>query len=146
MSDAFFAILYIIAFSVVFVLFWAGIVFLISRLSGWSNLAKEFPAPEDVDGRVFNWCSARLRMFVNYSNCLTVIVSSAGIYLEPMIFFRIGHKPILIPGYAIMELSRGSSIFFTTTKLAIRTHTREEPVTIILYGRRLAEALEEENF
>lgn len=143
MQNTFFFISIIIAFIISFTLLWTGISFLLSRLGGWANLAHEYPAIGRVQGNVFNWRSARFSFFVNYSNCLTVIVSSAGIYLQPVIFLRIGHKPIMIPWGAIKVLERRHSFIFATTRLKIKTRDDKKLITIILYGSSLADDLED---
>jgi hypothetical protein len=144
MQNTLFIISIIIAFIVLFTLLWVSISFLLSRLGGWANLAEQFPAICRGQGNVFNWHSARFNYFVNYSNCLTVIVSAAGIYLQPMIFLRMGHKPIMVPWDAITVLERRYFFVFVTTKLKIKVHDDNKLITIILYGKRLADDLAEQ--
>ncbi len=143
MQNTLFIISIIIAFIIFFTLLWTGIVYLISRLSGWASLAGEFPAIGRVQGNVYNWCSARFRYFANYSNCLTVIVSPAGIYMQPIAFLKIGHKPIMIPREAISELECSNTFLFATANLEIKAGDDNRPITITLYGKRLVTNLAE---
>jgi len=83
-------------FLIVFPLFWCGIVWLISRM-GWARMAQRFSAIRPIEGRRFQGCGARLGIGTNYSGCLNVIVGHSGLYLVPMILFRPGHQPLMIP-------------------------------------------------
>ena len=127
---------------VVFPLFWMAIVFLISRLSGWALLAGQYPADGPVSGEKFGWCSARLRFFSNYSNCLTVTVAATGMHIQPFLPFRFGHSPIFVPWTAIQELRLTN--YWLTTAVLVKIRNREGgwPTTITLYGKRMAASLD----
>ncbi len=131
------------AFVIVFPLFWSAIVVLISRLSGWADLARQYPADGPVAGEVFRWCSARIRFLSSYSNCLTVTVSPDGIHIQPVILFRMGHAPLLLPWDAITALDRNSSWLIASARLQITDKDARDPTTLVLYGRGLAERLEQ---
>ncbi len=129
------------AFFIIFPLFWSAIVWLISRVSGWASLARQYPADGLIDGDVFRWCSARIRFLSSYSNCLTVTVSPAGIHMQPMLFFRIGHKPLFLPWSAIVDLDRHNSWPISSARLRIRDRGNDSPMTMVIYGRVLIESL-----
>ena len=135
-------LLFIAAFAVVFPLFWLAIVFLISRLSGWASVARQYPADGPVAGERFHWCSARFRVFSNYSNCLTVTVATTGVHVQPFVPFRIGHSPIFIPWTAVQEFRRSNYWITSAVLLKIRNRSGGWPTTVTLYGRRMAGSLE----
>ncbi len=82
-------------FPVGFVLFWLGISFLISRVA-WSRLASAYPGDPRFEGRRWHMTSAQIGL-AGYGSSLTVGASEKGFYLRPILPFRFGHSPILIP-------------------------------------------------
>ncbi len=79
------------------VVFWSGIAYLISLISGWSRAAKKYPDSTGVpfsDKKNF-----RTMTFghANYSFIVTVEVSPIGLRISVLPLFRPGHKPILFP-------------------------------------------------
>ncbi len=75
---------------------WALITLLLSRLGGWNHLAQQFAARHPPAGKKFRSQSARLNL-VRYNNCLTIYVSTEGLYLHMIVVFRLGHPDLLIP-------------------------------------------------
>lgn len=126
----------VVGFLIGFPLFWMAIVFLISRLSGWVPLARDFPAKHPASGETFGWSSARLRPFTNYGGCLTVTVSSAGIHIQPWMLYRVGHEPVMIPWGAIEDMRVSPLLFSAMVRLRLRGPTGGRH-TISLYGKRL---------
>lgn len=144
MQDILFFGFITLAFAAVFAVFWIGIVYLISRLSGWKRLSREFPATGRIEGSVHRFCSARLKFATNYSNCLTVTVSPAGIHMLPMKAFQFGHSAILIPWDAVLDHQPGAFPIFRSMNLTIQRRGSGGASTIILYGRSLVDALSNE--
>ncbi len=141
MEHAALVVLIVVIFFVAFPLFWVGMVFLISRLSGWGRLARSFAAERPVSGDVFNWCSARFGLFTNYSHCLTITVADDAIHMQPLALFKFGHAPLLIPRRAV-TYRRSSFFFMPRSELQIRTSDGAWPLRITLYGKRLTDRLE----
>jgi hypothetical protein len=85
---------------IVFPFFFAGVWILVMRLlsfvSGWHRLAERYHHPEEFRGTVLRNQSARLRG-VNFNRVLDIGAGEEGLYLVPMILFRLFHKPLLIP-------------------------------------------------
>jgi len=129
----------IVGFLIVFPVFWICVVWLISRLSGWSRLALTFAATKPASGEVFPWTSARLRFSSSYSNCLTVTVSVAGIHIATWGLFAFGHQPLFLPWDAIGRLVQSRGLLGHTSKLYVRAGSGEQ--TITLSGRLLADAI-----
>jgi hypothetical protein len=79
-----------------FAAFWCGVVYLLSHLGGWAQLALKFRAHDLPNGQRFGWQSARIGR-TRYNNALTIFTSKQGLYLQPFILFRLAHPPLLIP-------------------------------------------------
>jgi hypothetical protein len=142
MQETTITLIVIVGFVIVFPLFWMAIVWLISRMSGWARLARQNPARGPITGDVFRWCSARIRFLSSYQNCLTVTVSSAGIHMQPVIFFRIGHDPIFISWKAVRNIDRQNNWLFPAIRLALENSDIGAPTAIVFYGRCVVENLE----
>lgn len=93
--------LIIIGALVAFLLFWSLVVTLVSRLSGWQRLATDYEAVDEPSGTTFGWQSLRFGSFSNYSRVINITPSSEGLHLQPILMYRMGHKPLLIPWDAI---------------------------------------------
>ena len=137
-------ILAIAGFAIVFPLFWMGIVYLLSRIGGWAELAERFGSDDPPQGELFTWCSARLRMMVNYSNCLRVTVSDKGIHLRTLVFFKMGHPPLFIPWTAVRDLKIHQLWRYSSAKLTVVDGSGAWSATIVLYGWGLADRLAQE--
>lgn len=142
MQDLSVILLAVCGFAIVFALFWTAIVHLISRLSGWSALARRFPANRPETGDAFHWASARLNWFSSYSRCLNVTLSFKGIHLQPVVFFRAGHAPLLIPWNAVKDVRFTSTWLFSSARLVIGSDRDDWTQTITLYGGALTRGLQ----
>lgn len=98
----------LVALPVFFVALWTGIVWLLSVLGGWREMARAYPAERRPEGDVFRGVSAMFG-FVSYSYLLTVVVAQEGLYLETPRLFRVGQPPMLIPWSAIRRARRHRS-------------------------------------
>lgn len=142
MTDFGLIFLIVPGFIICFGALWSLIVYLSAVLGGWAGLARQFPATEPAYGKTFRWRSAKFGMFSSYRNCLTVTLSLAGIHMQPMIAFRIGHKPMQIPWGAIAGARRRDLLFVPTVRLDITNANSSELTQITFYGRALIEAME----
>jgi hypothetical protein len=86
----------IIGFPLVFVPLWCGIVFLLSRISGWSRIAARFPGPPNPTGTRFDGVTGTVGL-VSYRSVLLVHIAAEGLHVVPWKVFTIGHAPIFIP-------------------------------------------------
>jgi hypothetical protein len=119
---------------------WAGVfcavVFLISRISGWSLLARRFRAQEEFCGESWDWQSARWRGWCNYNNCLTVGANQEFLYLSMMpimLPLRLSHPELVIPWQEI-EVEAGKMFFGWYDTATFRIGTQER-VTVRIYGK-----------
>ncbi len=80
-----------------FAVFWALIVWFLSRLGGWSKLADVYPSRMPFDEMCWSWQSGRLRWGVGYNGILKVCADRQALHLSVLFLFRPGHPPLSIP-------------------------------------------------
>lgn len=124
-----------------FVLFWLSIVWMIGRLSAWHQLAQRYATNREPSGDQFGWKSVRFGLFTNYSNSVNIAVSFEGIYLRPVVFFRAGHKPLMLPWEAISKMEHSGGGFLASTHLTVQPLDGGKPQTMTLYGQNVADSL-----
>ena len=97
----------------IFPIFWCSICYIISRLSGWSKIAAEYPRMQDpFSGNRFRFRSMRLGL-ANYNNCVSFTVAPQGLFISVMPFFRVGHPPVMIPWSIFSNVEEKSVVFFS---------------------------------
>lgn len=107
----------IVGFPVVFFVFWSGICFLISRLSGWHHLATLYQTPPLKEG-YYTGVYGRIG-FANYNGVLRLGFSEKGMYLHVMPLFKLGHAPLLVPWSALKDVQQGHSLFGNYVKFKV---------------------------
>ncbi len=91
-----------------FAVVWLGVCFLVARLGGWSRLAEVYPRLGAFDGKRLYLQTAILARGMRYGNSVTIGAGHQGLYLAPLLPFRPGHPPILVPWTEIrVEETRG---------------------------------------
>jgi hypothetical protein len=68
-----------------------------SRVSGWSRLAARYAWDGEAEGPRFSWISVGFGWFSWYNNCLTVTATPRGLALRLKPWVRFFHPPLLIP-------------------------------------------------
>ncbi len=117
-------------------LFFVAFAFVLSRLSGWSRLARRFRANEPFYGESWSWQSASLRWGFHYNNCLTIGANPEAFYLAVTPLLRIFSPftpPLLIP-WSELEVQTGKA-FFGWYDTAVFRAGREERVSIRVGGK-----------
>jgi hypothetical protein len=107
-------------FPFVFVGMWCFVLWVLSFMSGWSELAGRYHFPEKFHGEYYRSQSARLNQ-ANYNRVLEMGVNETGLYLVPMWFFRLFHKPLLVPWGEIHAEPFKKYIFFKGYRLTFRS-------------------------
>jgi hypothetical protein len=98
--------------------FFSGLLVVIARLSGWARLAERFPADrEPEDGICFRGQFLRIG-WCDYNGCLTIRVSSEGLYLAIWPIF-VGHRPLLIPWTALRVVEERRRRWFPVVLLDV---------------------------
>jgi hypothetical protein len=105
-------------FPVAFAALWTGVFILISLISGWSRLAKNFATDRNSLGREFHWQSGSVG-FVRYRNCLNVAVASNGLFLWLPWIFRVGHRKLFIPWSAIHDEESKQVLWFSMIRFQV---------------------------
>lgn len=98
--------------------FWCMISTLVARMGGWSALAKKYAVTIVPTGTMYRWQSLGIGRATSYNNAMNIVISSRGLCLFPMIIFRFGHHPILIP-WADIRIETEQSFFGSTVSLHI---------------------------
>ncbi len=85
-------------FALSFVAVWLFVTWIASRASGWHRMRQRFgnPGPFATGGERIRFASAQIG-WGNYSGALDLRVSSSGLYLATIPFFRPFHPPLFIP-------------------------------------------------
>lgn len=125
MSDKQLVLLIIPTFIVFFTLIWRGVIYLIAWLSGWRRLATRYSTSVVPISGVETGLYARMG-FANYNGVLSVGIWPEGLYLRPSYkLFSVGHKPLLIPWYALQwKGETGLLMTYATVEV------KEEGITI----------------
>ncbi len=104
----------ILVFTLLFPLFWVGLLSLLKELSGWGVLAEKYAAPASVEqcsGTMFPMEHVSVK-FVNYKGAITLGFFDEGLYLKPMVLFSLFHQPLLIPwGDLVLEEHAKAGVF-----------------------------------
>lgn len=100
-----------IAFLIVFPLIWCGVLKLLSVVSGWAALARQFPAGErPVSGEEHRWVTAMVGS-VSYKRALTLHLAADGLFIETGKLFSIGHPRLFIP-WSTMRKGEPARLFW----------------------------------
>jgi hypothetical protein len=75
---------------------WWAVVSLLSQLSGWRRLGREYAAQTQPQGQAFRWQTGKVGM-VPYRNSLDVTVAPDGIFISVWLLLRFAHKTLYIP-------------------------------------------------
>lgn len=85
----------VLAFAVIFPLWWCFVVWLISRF-GWSQLAERYGTEQQPWGNRLGGQSMRVNGS-RYSHTIVLTTNDVGLFAEPTWIFRFGHKRLFIP-------------------------------------------------
>ncbi|RMG22859.1 MAG: hypothetical protein D6730_15650 [Bacteroidetes bacterium] len=123
-------------FLVGFIALWVGIIFLISYVGGWRQLARDFPFREQQAGTLlssYSFCSLQLSWLGSYNNCMTLGIHQNGIRLQPLAFFQLFHPPVFIRWQDMQQARPGTLVFYKTWKFRAGGHE------LRLFGRAAKE-------
>ncbi len=125
-------VLFVIAFPV----FWCVILYVISIISGWRQLARRYRLTNPVSGTTWRFQSAGMRCYSEsgYGHCLTVTANEEGLGLSLFLPFRIGHPPLFVPWSEILVSQVRRFLFFNRVRLEFP----EVPSVWLEFNTRLA--------
>ena len=89
---------------------------LLSNISGWRSLSKDYRANIPFNGKKLRMKSATMRWGTNYGGCLTIGANREGLYLAIFPIFRINHPPLFIPWKDISTEKGKQFVFFNIVK------------------------------
>jgi hypothetical protein len=93
-------------FLVIFPIVWCGVVLLLSVISGWRRLARDYAAGDrKVTGQARSGVIGMVGM-ISYRFVLTVHVNKEGFFMEVLAPFRIGQPRLFIPWDAVSSHKR----------------------------------------
>lgn len=99
-----------VAFPLLFAGMWIGVSALLSRLSGWSALARRYPAAAEPEGERILWTSAQIGG-VSFRSCLNVTLAPSGLYMVPARIFRLFMPPVMVP-WSDIRFEGFTKVFF----------------------------------
>jgi hypothetical protein len=103
--------------------------YIIAFCSGWRLLAQRFRLEGPFQGQKWFMRSASMRFFGHYNNCLTIGANNFGLYLRPMILYRAGHHPLLVPWTEITVRPTKQAFLFAAVEFRLG---REEDVRFVI--------------
>lgn len=106
-----------ICFPLFFIAVWIFVLFLTSRVGGWSTLAQYYRTDRPFPGTIFRWQGAQLRYGTNYNGCLTFGADEEGLYIVPVTILRAFHSPLLFPWNEIESRPVKVWLFFNFVEL-----------------------------
>ena len=107
-----------------FPLFWLWVCFLIARLGGRAGAAKAFAARRRPEGTHFSGLSLQIAPATSYGGCVSATFSREGLWLAPVLLFRFGHRPLLIPWDRVGPPTLQRIFWFRRTYLPIESGHR----------------------
>ncbi len=110
-------------------------MFLVSRVIGWSRLAEDYRSFEEMPSTRFRMRSALLRGWAHYGNCITFGLDARGLHLASF-GSLLGHPRLLIP-WADVSIIRKKVWWARFAELRFR----RAPEIPILISARLAEKI-----
>lgn len=116
-NSPWFVIVLIGGFAIVFPLFWSAVCLLLSFVSGWRRLARDFATDIAEPRRVESGLMARVG-FVDYRSVLTLGRDDDAIYLAVFTLFRPGHTPLRIPLEAV-QVTTAMSLFMKRVRIRV---------------------------
>jgi hypothetical protein len=103
-----------------FVGIWLLVLKILSIQSGWTTLAERFHYYDKFEGSYYRFQTARMNK-VFFRSSLEIGMNVMGLYLIPMIFFRLFHTPLFIP-WAEIEAEPGKSLLIKIYRLRFRSY------------------------
>lgn len=96
------------------------VLFIISRVGGWSVLARRFPDRKLFQGREWRFRRMNLSTYAGYKNVVTIGANAEGLRFSMPWFFSAGHDPFFVPWADIVECRETTVLFFAVTQLVLR--------------------------
>ncbi|TYZ14198.1 hypothetical protein FY528_00240 [Hymenobacter lutimineralis] len=112
-----------------FAAFWCLVVALLAQLA-WQPLARHFAVTGLPPGEQLAVTQVSLG-FVHYSHALLAVVTPEGLGLQPIVLFRVGHPPLLIPWAAIGPVHSSTFLWSTQYTSHVQAGSTRIPMRFI---------------
>ncbi len=99
------------------VLFFCGLMWTLAHVSGWRQLAADYPANELIQGQTIWTGSVLFGWLMGYNNGVIMTANGEGLRLSLWPLIRIGHPPIFLPW---SEMQASASNYLWLKMLRIR--------------------------
>ena len=111
---------------------WLWVSFVLSYAGGWWMLARRHrAATKPTDGVTYGLCGGRLGEFgARYGGSLKVTVAREGLYVVPLLIFRLFHPPLLLPWSCVTGTREGRVLF--TRQLEVNCETEGRKTKLFL--------------
>lgn len=93
------------------VILWLAINYVISVVSGWTELARTYRISGEFQGRRWRFQSGQMRLMMNIHNALTVGANLDGLHLATLFPFRPCKPPLFVP-WADISAREGKFLFW----------------------------------
>jgi hypothetical protein len=116
----------VLLFPIAFITMWSFVLWLLSRLSGWSRLAQTYGTPEPrtpAGNKAWRWQSGSVGL-VGYRGCLHIGVSPSGVALAVAWPFRLCHQDLFIPWNALHDRKDTKIFWYQTTRFQVGNPTQ----------------------
>jgi hypothetical protein len=87
---------------------------------GWEELEENYLSEETFIGERIGIISALVGN-IRHKNSIILSFNQSGLYLKPIIFFRLFQKPVLIPWGYVEEVRSKKFLFYTYKELVIES-------------------------
>nr|BDT33845.1 hypothetical protein MFMH1_35140 [Myxococcus sp. MH1] len=106
-------------------LWFAFVLWVLSWVSGWRGLARNFGTDAGDRPESMRWLRSARLGWASYNHCLWMGGDERGLYLRPVLPLRLSHSPLRIPWSEIRAWERKKFLFrWTDTLLLGPTHLR----------------------
>jgi hypothetical protein len=101
-----------------FPIFWCAIVYWISLVGGWRQLARRYRTSSPISGTTWRFRSAAMHNWSesSYNSCLKLTANEEGLGLSVFFPFRFGHPPLFIPWSDMLVSQVRRVIFFNRVR------------------------------
>jgi hypothetical protein len=114
---------------------WSSVGYLLAHLSGWNTLTKNYRIKEPFVGKKWYFVSGSFIKKKNYDssvNCTKSLifgVNQKGIYMSPILLFRIGFPPLFFPWAEVSYREENDRYF---SKMGELTFQKNPEIRVII--------------
>jgi hypothetical protein len=107
-----------LVFLAFFPLMWCGVLWINSRIGGWSRLARHYRSTGIPHGRTFHSVQGQVGI-VSYRAALECTTNEHGLFIQPWAIFRFAHPLLFIPWSEMHGVNRTSLLWIPVVRAEI---------------------------